>query len=879
MSGARPGGRRIHQLPPAEDVDRELRFHIESRVADLVAAGWDEGSARAEAERVFGDVGSIRRACREIVVRQRRAARGALMWSEVRQDLGYALRALRRSPGFALLAILTLALGIGANSAAFSVLNGVLLKPLPFPDSRELVRAYEARDDQQIAVSFPNFSDWRARARSFSALAAHNTSTNTTVLGGSEPVRITTTRVTRDFFDVMGVHPVTGRSFDEQEELVQGGRPAVIVGDAFWRQQLGARRDLTDVSVQVYGATAAVVGVMPPGFDYPSGTQLWFPVELFDPATLGDRTAHNASVTGRLANGVTVEAARTELNTIAAEIHEQFPDSEPGATVVSLQEQMVGDTRRALYILFAASGFVLLVASVNLASALLARAVNRQRELAVRAAMGAHRLRLIRQLLTESLTLSALGALAGLILAYATLRGFTAFGAGAVPRLDEISLDGWVLAFTILIAVATALTFGTAPAMRATSVEPHEALQESGRGTASRRQRRLWSFLVAGEVAIALLLLVGSGLLIRSFGRIAAVDPGFDPDGALAVNIALPSLKYADLEPRAAYYDDLLTRVRAIPGVESAGMTTSLPLVDFSPNGLFDIEGGELGEGDAHYRAVSAGYFEAMRMPIIEGRGIEESDRAGGLEVVVINETMARMFFPNGDAVGRRIRTGGMDARGFDFVTIVGIVGDVRFHSLTGGPVPTYYLSHRQRPNRISTAMLVVRTASNPGPVAGPLRQAIRAVDADVPIDIATLSERTGASVADRRFVMLVLAAFAFVALSLSAVGIYGVVASAVANRTREIGLRIALGAASGKILWTVSRDTLAGVAIGLTVGLVAAGFLARLATSLLFEVEPVDPITFASVALLLFGVAWLAVLVPAARAIGVDPMISLRAE
>lgn len=878
-SRGRAAGRRLHGKSPAEDVERELEFHMEMRTRELLDGGWDRAAAREEARRLFGDYRTIRSECTTVASRYARTSGRTRMLSELKQDLQYALRGLAREPLFAALMIVTLALGIGANSAAFAIVNGVLLAPLPYAEPDRLVAMWERTESgRDNAVAWPNYADWRDETRTLSGLAAYQGATRTTVLGGVEPVRAAVARATANLFDVMAVQPALGRTF-APEERVPGGNPVVVVSDAFWRMHLGATTSLDDVQLQAGPVSAQVVGVMPPGFDFPRGTDIWLPLDLFDPAGLGTRSAKNFRTVGRLAEGVGIDAAQRELSAIALRTHERASDSDAvGVNLYDLREQTVGDSRRALLILLGASAFVLVVACTNLGSALLGRAARRSRELAIRASLGAHRLRLIRQLLTESLLLALIGAAAGLGLAHLLIRAVTVAGPDAVPRLTEVRLDGWVLAFTSLLAIATALTFGTAPALRATTLEPFDAMRQGGGGTDAPRQRRAWSFLVAAEVALALMLLIGSGLLMRSFYQLTQIDPGFDVEQQLAVDVSLPGT-YDDGAARTQFYDQLLERVRALPGVEEAAVTMTLPLVSFDPNGLFDIEGGEIGDGDAHYRVVSPGFFETMRTRLIRGRTFTTADRAGAPDVILINQTMAGQYFAGADPIGMRMRTGGMDSRGFDFAEIIGIVDDVRFRSIDAPPAPAYYLNYAQRTERIANMTLLVRTSGRPLALAPAIRSAIRAIDGNTAMEIRTLESRVGESFAARRFTLLVLGLFATVALVLAAVGIYGVVSSGVAHRTREIGIRAALGANAGRVLWTVGRETMMAVAAGLLAGLAAAALLTRLIASMLYETQPLDPLTFAAVALLLLATAWLAVLVPARRATRVSPMTALRAD
>jgi putative ABC transport system permease protein len=805
-----------------------------------------------------------------------RTTRVMRMWSEFVQDVRYAARWLVREPLFALVAVATLALGIGANTAAFGMVNGVLLSPLPYPQPDRLVAVRELGErGAELNAAWPNFADWRARARE-ATLSAHTGAFATTVLGGVEPVRPGVAQVSAEFFAVMGVGPALGRTFSA-EELVPDGAPAVMVSDAFWRRMLRGEPDLSRLSLTVLGRTARVVGVMPAGFAYPGGADLWLPLEP-DMGEMTSRSAHNYLVTGRLREGGSVGDARAELSAIMQQIHDSELDvTSTAVTVHDLLEHAVAGTRRDLLVLLAASGFVLLVACTNLASALLARAARRSRELAVRASLGASRTRLFRQLLTESLLLAVLGAAAGLVLAQLLLGAVLHLAPEAVPRLDEVRLDARVLGFTTLIAIATALTFGTAPALRATGAQPFAALRESGRGSDTPRQRRGWSLLVGAEVALALLLLVGAGLLVRSLWNVGRVDPGFDADGVLAVTLSLPESSYAG-DQRVGYYDRLLEEVRALPGVRSAGLSRTLPLVGWDPNGSFVIDG-EPAAGPASYRVVSPDFFETMRIPVVRGRTFTDADRAGALPVIVINERLAQLYFPDRDPIGSRIMTGGMDREGWqEEATIVGVVGNVRA-ALAAPPAAAYYLPYAQRYGRVDMATLLLRADGSPALLSGALHTRIRSLDGDVPFEIRRLRTHLKDSLADRRFMLLVLGSFAGVALLLAGVGIYGVVAFAVAQRTHEIGIRVALGAGPPRVLWLVSRSTMAGVLAGVVLGLAGAMLLTRVIAALLYGVEAVDPLTFAGVALLIIAVAWIAVLVPARRAMRVDPLTALRAE
>jgi predicted permease len=866
----------VRELTPDEDVERELRAHLAWRTEELVAAGWEPAAARQEAERIFGDYGAVRDACAVVAHRQARTRRRATVMSELLQDVRYALRGIARQPGFALVAVLTLALGMGANSAAFSLVNGVLLRPLPYPEPERLVQLWEltARGAEN-AVTYPNFQDWQEQSRSFRALAAY-AAYPATVLGGAEPVRVPIARVSGAFFDVMGVGPRLGRTF-VLEELRPGGAAAVLVSDAYWRTQLGAARDLSGLQVRVAGYAASVIGVMPPGFDYPGEAQLWLPVELEPAAAMGTRTAHNFRVIGRLATDPAAAAA--ELAGIARSIRQIHPEATAErVAVVPLREQLVGDARRSIVLLFGASGLVLLIACTNIASTLLARSTTRRREVAVRAALGAPRGRIVRQLLTENLVLALFGAALGLLVAWGSIRMVGTLGVDAVPRAASVRLDGWVVAFTLLVAMGATLLFGSAPALRAASPSPYEAIRAGERGTGSARGGRVWGWLIAAEVAFALILLVGAGLLIRSFWNVVSTDPGFRTEGALLAAFDLPESRFPAGADRIRYYDELRRDLAALPELTRFGLVSSLPLVGFDPSGLFDIEGGEIGEGSAGYRVISPGYIDALGARILEGRDIAATDRPGSPPVVLVNRTMADRFF-DGSPIGRRIRTGGMDAHGEEFVTIVGVVSDVRHRSLIEPPRPEYYLPYAQRADRIGAMTLVARTAGHPAAAFAPVRQLVRRLDADVPVELHTWSDRVGEAVADRRFTMLVLGAFAAIALVLSGVGIYGVVSYAVARRTREIGIRTALGARAVTVVWTVLRGTMVAVLAGALLGVIGALLLGSTLQALLWEVPAGDPLTIAAVVAVLIAIAAAAVIVPARRALRIDPLLAIRAE
>ena len=869
-------GQRVHALPAREDVERELGFHIEMRVQELIAEGWERTAAHAEAVRAFGDMSSLRKECVEITERHERTARRGNMLAELRQDISYALRGLRSAPGFALIAVLTLGLGIGANTAAFTLVNGVVLRSLPYPEPERLVGVWEmTQRNTQNTVSYANLRDWQQRSRSFTALGGHNRPSQTTVLGAGEALRAGAVLVTREFFPVMGVQPMRGRLFLAEEQQLNGS-PAVVVSEGFWRQHLNAAEDLTGVRLQLYGYSANVVGVMPASFSHPPDVDLWMPAELLE--GWGDRTAHNFLAVGRLAPGVNIAAARGEMDALAKTIMAEDANNDAfGADVVDLREQLVGNSKRGLMLLLAASSLVLLVACSNLASTLLARGTSRQREYVIRAALGARALRLVRQSLTESVLLALLGGALGVLLAAGVLRGLVVLAADAIPRLDAVALDLPVLAFAFAISFATAIAFGMAPALRAAAVQPAAALQETSRGgSAGPRRQKTWSLLIGVEVALAVVLLVGAGLLIRSLGRVLNTETGFDAEGVVTTPVALSSIEYPEIEQRKMFYDQLLPQIDAIPAVQSVGMINSLPFVGFNLNGGIGIDG-ESPDGSPGYRIVGGDYFGTLRIPLLRGRLFGPEDTRDGVPVAVINSTMAERYFPGGNALGSRFTTGGMDSEGSTPVTVVGIVGDVRHISLLSAPAAEYYLPYQQRPQRIGSMTLVARTGGDPAALYNPMRSVIRAANPDIPIEFARFDRQIASTVGDRRLTMIVLAAFSTIALLLSAIGIYGVVSYAVAQRTREIGIRIALGAAPMQIIKTILAGTMGVVALGLTAGVIAALMLSRTLQSMLHEVSPLDPLTFGSVVLLLLATATAAVVVPASRTTRVDPLNAIK--
>ncbi len=806
-------------------------------------------------------------------------------------ELRHAVRALFTRPAFTVVAILTLALGIGANTAIFSIIDGVMLRPLPFNEPDRIVQLKERNSRGGAShVSHLNFLDWRRQATSFDGMAEYGCET-ASVLGGTEPRFAQACNVSDGFFHVIGVAPLIGRTFTS-EELQKNGAPAVIVGHRFWQSTLGSNPDLSSITVTIVGRSTRVVGVMPDGFDFPEQSEIWVPSEI-DPDT-GGRTAHNWTVVARLKPGVPLASASAEMDTIGRQLKQQYGNDENAIGVVTtpLKDTILPpDSRSALILLLGTVGLVLLIACANVATTLLARGEERRTEMAVRAALGAGRGRLVRQLLVESSVLGILGASAGLLLAAWLIRIPRTLNVLALPRHDTIGVDATVLAFTLGLALVTPLVFGLVPSLQASRADLRDALAEGGRSAAPARAGVRTS-LVIGEVAIAFVLLVGSALLIRSFARVMSVDPGFDPAGVVTADMAIPLTKYQKPEQAAQFYTGLVERLRAVPGVAAAGAASQLPLGKFDPDGALAFEGhpdaGGIGDGrydgfkySAGYKVVSAGYFESLGIHLLHGRFLKDTDAAGQPPVAVVSESFVTRFIPRADPIGVRFKYAGMDPVNPIF-TIVGVVADVHFQSLTRAPEPQVYVPLPQAPFRAQYTTSVVARAADPrqqAQVAAALRDTLRQYDPEVPVDISSLETMLANSVADRRMLLLLVGAFAALALALAATGIFSVLSQAVAQRTSEIGIRMALGADASKVVALMLRSAMTSVLAGTALGVAGAALAVRVLRSFLFEVRPLDPAAFALSAAVLVGVALLAAYVPARRATRVDPLRALRAQ
>ena len=803
------------------------------------------------------------------------------------QDLRYGFRMLVKKPGFTVAAILALALGIGANTAIFSVVNTVLLSPLPYSNPDQLVWIWETNPSSGIKTepaSLPNYNDWRKQNQSFQDIAAF-ANTTLTFTGEGEPERIPSAVVSSNFFKVLGVEPVLGRNF-AAEENEPGKHRVVILSQSLWQRRFGANPNIVGQPITLNGNPYTVIGVLPAGFKNPTpnqtkSTELWSPHAFnFDQA---GRRSDYLSVVARLKTGVTLQQAQAEMNTITARLSQQYPDSNTGwgTTVLSLHERMIGDVRAALWLLMGVVGFLLLIACANVANLLLARATSRQQEIAIRRALGADRSRLVRQFLTESVLLALLSGVLGSFIAMWGIEVLMALSPGNIPRLNEIALNWQVLLFTLFISLVTGVIFGLLPALHATNPNLTESLKEGGRSsTEGVRGTRLRNSLVVSEIAIALVLLIGAGLMIKSFIRLQKVDPGFHPERILTSDVALPLARYKEDAQVTGFYSQYLGRIASLPRVESVAAISTLPLSGGGDVVSFEVEGRQIslpGQSvDAEYRVITPAYFSTMGIPLVKGESFTERHTADVPGAMIVNETFARRYFPGEDAIGKRINLG--DPKSDPWRTIIGIVKDVRHEGLDTDPYPQMYSPLAQFPRRAMT--MVARTSDDPLSLVPAIRSELSALDRDQPLyNVRTMEQVLSASIARQRFNMLLIAIFATVGLVLASVGIYGVISYSVTQRTHEIGIRMALGAQTGDILKMVVGQGMILVVVGVGVGLGAAFMLTRLMSSLLFGVTTTDPLTFGGVSLVLSMVALLACLIPARKATKVDPMVALRYE
>lgn len=882
------------RLPPTREAEivEELAQHLEDRYEQLLRAGATRDEAYqlgltelAESDLLARDLRRIHSSVDpdQVVLGEQRRTN---IVKDLGQDLRYGFRTLLKNPGFTAIAIIALALGIGANSAIFSVVNSVLLRPLPYKDADRLVMVWEDASKHGYPRDTPaaaNYVDWRNQNHVFEDMGAvADLSVNLTGVG--DPERIEGSRANASVFSLLGLQPQLGRAFTPEEDQA-GANNVVILSNRLWQRRFSGDASIIGKQITLNGQSYTVIGVMPQQFQFPSqDVELWVPM-AFTAQQAASRGSHYLQVVARLKPGVSVAQAQAEMNTIATRLQQQYPqqNTDLGAVVVPMHEHVVGDIKPALLILLGAVGLVLLIACANVANLLLARAAVRQKEIAVRVAFGASRWRLIRQFLTESVLLAAIGGIFGLLLSIVGIKLLTRFIPPNISQVKAITVDARVLGFTLLVSLLTGVIFGLVPALQASMFNPNETLKEGGRdSSAGSRGNRIRGFLVIAEVAISLVLLIGAGLLINSFLRLRSVDPGFKSDNLLTMKVVLPNLKYPDLERRSAFYTNLIARVEALPGVKSAAVTTNLPLYRQGNSVGVEIEGRPAPPPGQEViittRVVSPKYLTTMGIPLLKGRqfGPEETAKMPG--AVIISETMARRFWPGEDPIGKRL-TPGRNAGPDDWFQIIGIAKDVRQFELNAEPKPQMYLPYVQA-DFFAPRDLVVKTDIDPIGLAATVRRAVWDIDKDQPVsDIRTMDEIASESVARQRFSMLLLAIFAAVALVLAAVGIYGVMSYSVTQRRSEIGIRMALGAQKSDVLKLTVGQGLKLVLIGVGVGLAGAFALTRLMASLLFGVGATDPGTFITISVVLISVALLANYIPARRATKVDPLAALRYE
>jgi putative ABC transport system permease protein len=796
------------------------------------------------------------------------------------KDIRYGIRSLLQRPGFTAIAVLTLALGIGANTTLFSFVNGILLRPLPYKDAERLVVLDETAPKQGIesfAVSYPNYVDWRQQNTVFEDVGIF-TDGNYTFVGAGEPEQIPGARVSQGLFELLGVDPTMGRTFTVEEDRPETNN-VVILSNGLWQRRFGSDPNVVGQPVSINGRTSTVIGVMPAGFKFPEVAELWMPMGLTD--KLFTRTDHGLDSIARLKPNITLEQAQAEMNVIARRIEERHPVTNEGlgVNVFRLRDRLVGDYRQALLILLGVVVFVLLIACANVANLLLARSSSRRQEFALRAALGASRARIIRQLLTESAVLTVLGGVLGVLLAVWGKNLLLAAIPGEMPFWMKFDLDPRVLGFTLALSLLTGLIFGIAPALQASKNDLNDALKEGGRN-AGGAHYRLRSSLVVAEVALSLMLLIGAGLMLRSFAKLGSVDAGIRPENVLTVEVPLPRAKYPEGAKQSAFFKELVTRVRALPGVSSAAAISGVPLRGGWGRSL-TVEGFPvLSVGQApmiNHSVVTPNYFQTMGIPLREGRDFNDSDIDGSTRVTVVDERLARQYWPGASPLGKRIRFGPPESNE-PWHIIVGVVGSVRNRRLDQDTVQTIYVPYQQIPVRGMT--MALRTSGDPESLTSAVRESVRALDKDQPIaNVLTMETVISRSVWQQRFYTILFGVFAALALVLAAVGIYGVMSYAVTQRTHEIGIRMALGARAIDVLRMVVKNGMTLITIGVVIGLVGAFALTRLLATMLFGITPTDSLTFVAVSAVLGLVALVACFVPARRATKVDPLVALRYE
>ena len=821
------------------------------------------------------------------------------------KDLRYGIRSLAKRRGFTAIAVLTFALGIGASTAIFSVVDGVLLRSLPYPDAEQIVQLREINErGGRMPFAEPNFADVRARSHSFAGVAQYNGQL-TTVTGGSEPVRASTYAVSADFFHVLGVNPFLGRTFSPEESKA-GGTPVAVVSYGFWQRLLGGRTDLTGTSLRVMDESVNVIGVMPPEFAFPRTAEIWIPREMF-PSEIS-RSAHNWSVVARMRPNITSEQAYAEVSAISKQLKQEFGKDMDGVdfVVVPQHEYMVGNVRSALLMIFAAVGFLLLVACANVANLILAQVTTRQREFSVRAALGATRWRLGRQFITENLLLVLIAGALGVLFAFWGVNLLIGLNQQALPRANEIGVNVRAIGFTLGLSVLIAVVLGILPLLRFSTKDLETSLREAGSGTLNYAGQYSRNLLVVGQMALTLILLVGAGLLGKSFYRLLQIDPGFRTESAVAMELSLPNsskdesrykklIEAYDLllkrgeapaentrfteeeERQRLFQQQLIERLSNTPGVTAVGTINYLPLSGGGPDGNFLINNNPARQGHANYRLASSGYFAALGIPLLRGRTFDATDQVNAPNAAVVSQSFVKKYFPNEEVIGQTIQFGNMDSD-LRLLHVVGVVGDVHDYGVDVTVLPTVYGNALQRlPS--STWNVVARAQVEPGSLVPVMRETVRSLDSQLPLKFRTLDQVFSSSLDQRRFSLVIFGVFGAAALLLAAMGIYGVTAYVVTQRTREIGIRMALGAKMSDVLKMVLRYAMTLVVLGTVAGLAGAYAVTRVMSSLLFQVTPTDLVTFVAVPLVLLLVALFACLIPARRATKVDPLITLRYE
>ena len=796
------------------------------------------------------------------------------------KDIRYGVRGLLKRPGFTAIALVALALGIGANTAIFSLVNAVVIRPLPFPDPDRLVWVFGniRNGGSRASVSPPDFLDYRSQNKTFEQFAASGTQPLAVNLTGSgEPERLFASAVSGNYFDTFGITPAIGRAFTLDNEK-PGSDQVTVLSHAFWQKRFGGDPNIVGKTITLDSKSYQILGVMPAGVSFPQTAELWIPMNFDGDPDMKMRKAHFLRPIARLKPGVTLTQAQADTDMIAARLEQQYPDSNTGwnLRLLSLREQLVGGTRTMLFVLFGAVGFVLLIACANVANLLLVRAAARQKEIALRTALGASRLRIVRQMLTESLLLSILGGALGALLAVWGVQLLVTLSADSLPPTVNVTIDPNVLAFTFVISIATGLLFGLAPAFRTAKVNLIDSLKDGARGAEGTLRNRTRSLLIVFESAIAVVLLIGAGLLVRSLIALQSVDPGFDSNNVLTLRIDLPRQKYAGEGKPAKFFEELETRISSIPGVQTVGLITELPMSGQLNDLPFTVEGRPpvtVDQAfDADFRLVNQHYFNALHIPLLRGRNFTEQEVREGKPVTLVSQQLVDTVFPNEDPMGKRL----ISAIGGTAFEIIGVVGDIRHRSLQRPPFAAMYFPTLNS-NRMN---IVVRTQNDPLSIVGAVRQQVQALDRDQPISaVKRMSDWVDSSVTAQRYSTTLLAAFAALAMILAATGIYGVMSYTAAQRTHEIGVRMALGARRVDVLKLVVRQGMLLTVVGVILGLIGAFALTRVMQSLLFGVTAKDPFTFAAVAGLLSAVAFIACLVPALRATKVDPLVALRYE